>query len=119
MELKYNQAVSKSFAPQLVVPQGSIISPIVFIMFANKPNYEETSISQYADDIALYYTYEKQKIATKHLQIGIKHKKRWRDKQEILLNAEKTIYNIITRQILITNKMLGLESEEFDVRKEA
>ena len=71
IKVKYNQAISKSFTPEAGVPQGSIISPILFNMYVRKPKCKDTSVSQYADDIAIYYTHEKQVIATKHLQIGV------------------------------------------------
>ena len=87
-------------------------------MYVSKTKYKDASVSQYADEIAIYYTHEKQEIATKHLQIGIKHLKNWCDKWKILLNAGKTIYTIFTRQILNTNLRLSLGSEDINVSKE-
>ena len=118
IKVKYNQAISKSFTPEAGVPQGSITSPILFDMYVSKPKCKDTSVSQYADDIAIYYTHEKQEIATKHLQIGIKHLEKWCDKWKILLNAGKTIYTVFTRQILNTNLRLSLGSEDINVSKE-
>ena len=117
IKVKYNQAISKSFTPEEVgVPQGSTISPILFNMYVSKPKCKDTSVSQYADDIAIYYTHEKK--ATKHLQIGMKHLEKWCDEWKKLLNAGKTIYTIFTRQILNTNLRLSLGSEDINVSKE-
>ena len=118
IKVKYNQAISKSFTLEAGVPQGSIISPILFNMYVSKPKCKDTSISQYADDIAIYYTHEKQEIATKHLQIGIKHLEKWCDKWKILLNAGKTVYTIFTRQIMNKNLSLSFGSEEINVSRE-
>ena len=87
-------------------------------MYVSKPKFKDTSVSQYADDIAIYYTHEKQEIATKHLKIGNKHLEKWCDKWKILLNAGKTIYTIFTRQILNTKLRLNLGSEDINVSKE-
>ena len=118
IKVKYNQALSKSFTTEAGVPQGSIISPISFNVYVSKPKCKDTSISQYADNIAIYYTHEKQEIATKHLQIAIKHLEKWCEKWKIVLNAGKTIYTIFTRQILNTNLRLSLGSEDINVSKE-
>ena len=80
INVKYNQAISKSCTPEAGVPQGSIISPILSNIYVSIPKCNDTSVSQYADDMEIYYTHEKQEIATKHLQIGTKHLERWCDK---------------------------------------
>ena len=87
-------------------------------MYVSKPKCKDTTISQYADDMAIYYTHEKQEKATKQIQIGIKHLENWCDNWKILLNEEKTIYTIFTRQILNTNLRLNLGSEDINVSKE-
>ena len=87
-------------------------------MYVSKPKCKDTSISQYADDIGIYYTHEKQKIATKHLKIGTKHLEECCDKWKILLNAGKTIYTLFTRQKLNTNLGLSLESKDINISKE-
>ena len=89
IKVKYNQAISKRFKPEAGIPFGSIIRPMLFNMYVSKPKCKNTSLSHYEDDIAIYYTHEKQEIATEHLQIGIKHLKKWCDKWKKLLNAGK------------------------------
>ena len=66
---------------------------------------------------SLYTTHENQEIATKHLQIGIKHLEKWCDNRKLFLNAVKNIYTIFTRQILNTNLRLRLGSEDNNVIK--
>ena len=44
-KVKYKQAISKSFKPEAEVPQGSIISPILFNMYVSKPKCKDTSVS--------------------------------------------------------------------------
>ena len=61
---------------------------------------------------------KKKEIATRHLQIGLKHLVKWCDKWKKLFNERKTIYVIFTRQILNSNRRLSLASENINVRKE-
>ena len=68
IKVKCNQAISKSFTSEARVPQWSVIFPILFNMYVSISKCKDTSVSQNADDIAIYYTHEKQEIATKHLK---------------------------------------------------
>ena len=86
-------------------------------MYVSKPKCKDISISQYADDISIYYTHEKQEKTTRPLQTGIKHLEKWCDIWKIELNAGKTIYTIFTRQILNTNLRLSLGPEDINVSK--
>ena len=90
----------------------------MFNLYVSEPKCKDTSISQYADDIAIYYTHEKQELATKHLEIGIKHLEKWCKNWKILLHAGRTVYIIFTRQILNINLRLTLGSKDINVSKE-
>ena len=57
----YNQEVSKRTTPEAGVPQGNIVSPILFNIYVIKTKCKDTSLWQYANDIAIYYTNEKKK----------------------------------------------------------
>ena len=61
IKVKYNQGISKSLTREAGLPQGSILSSILFNMYVSKAKCKDTSISQYADDIAIYYTHENKK----------------------------------------------------------
>ena len=67
----YHQAKADSFTPSAGVPQGSVISPILFNICVSKLDAGLTTISQYADDIAIYTSSNTSKNATHRLQGGL------------------------------------------------
>ena len=52
--VQWNHCISEPFKPSAGVPQGSVISPILFNIYVAKPNHGNAQISQFADDTALY-----------------------------------------------------------------
>ena len=94
ISVKIKDKKRDSFIPKQGVPQGSPLNPILFIIYASDipqpENRQATTLSQFADDIALW-TYERNTIMSqykiqKHLDKIIKCCNIWR----IKLNQLKT-----------------------------
>ena len=77
--VKYNQDVSSSLAIGNGVPQGSILGPILFVIYINhlpqillKP-----SISMYADDTVIYFSDSSAEIIKQVLQNDLSNVEQW------------------------------------------
>ena len=76
-QIKHDNTLSHTINIQAGTPQGSVLSPLLYILFSSdipQPLDPRTGIAQYADDVAYWaaYPHFKQSVkksATKHLTI--------------------------------------------------
>ena len=94
----YHQATADVFTPSAGVPQGSVISPILFNIYVSKPDTGTSNVSQYADDIGLYTSANTCKNATHRLQGGLDKLDAWCRKWKIDVNPDKTNFVLFTRR---------------------
>ena len=66
-----NGFLSDKISPIAGAPQGSVLSPLLFLIFVNdlpKPHHRQNSKSQFADDTALWAACKNVQFAAKHLR---------------------------------------------------
>lgn len=83
------------------VPQGSCLSPILYLIYVNDIKLENnysTNITQFADDIAIWNQSNSQPGATKVLQKALNQIETWCRKWRVKLNPTKSIFIVFTRQ---------------------
>ena len=95
------------------VPQGSILGPLLFLMFINDlPLYtNNVSTDLYADDTTLYVIGEIQDYIEQNLQIALQNLSEWCKLNGMLLNTEKTKAMLITtsqKRLHLHNDILHL-----------
>ena len=98
--VKVNGRCSNAFVPTAGVPQGSVIAPVLFNMFANEMplgGQGTCSSSQFADDIALWATAENIHEAATNVQQMLNKVATYCNKWKIKLNADKTQCVIFTK----------------------
>ena len=100
IQVNVNGFLSDKVRPITGVPQGSVLSPLIFPIYVNDlPNshHRQNSKSQFADDTALWAASKNVQFAAKHLLKGLPKLAKWCAKWRIKLNPEKTKVIIFSR----------------------
>lgn len=93
MKIKVESAVSPGFTPKHGVPQGSPLSPLLFIIYVADipiPKLKSINQSQYADDIAVWVTNKDPQRNKTQLENHLGSLEKWCNNWRIGLNPSKT-----------------------------
>lgn len=86
-----NGIKSNNFTIQGGVPQGSVLGPVLFNIYASDiPQMQHAKVAQFADDTALYVTAKFANWATRRLQSDINTLTDWLKVWKFELNTEKS-----------------------------
>lgn len=97
--MEYNDYVSDTVLVLSGVPQGSVLAPLLFLLYINDiTNHVDVNIRLFADDCVLYHTIKTQDDQIK-LNNSLYKVAQWCSDWQMVLNAEKTVYmSIINRK---------------------
>ena len=103
IQVDINGFLSNQINPKAGVPQVSVMSPILFLIYVNdlpSQHHKQNSLSQFADDTAQWAFSLNVLFAARFLQQDLLNLAMWCAKWRIKLNPEKTKVVIFSRSVL-------------------
>lgn len=98
---KISTATSSLYDLEAGVPQGSVLSPLLYAIYtADIPKSIRTSLAVYADDTAILARSRQPYLATKYLQELVDLLEEWCCKWLIKVNPEKSAAILLTRRLV-------------------
>jgi len=96
-QIRLGSALSDLAAINAGVPQGGILSPILYNIFASdKPTTPNTSVADYADDKAIISIDIDPLIASKNLQSYLNAMEKWFTNWRFKVNQSKSVHTTFT-----------------------
>ena len=96
--VKINEIVSEAANVSYGVPQGSILGPLLYIIYVNDVfmqfNNDDPNILLYADDTVLYFAHQHLKQLEGIMSTGLKKLYDWCSLNKLTINISKTKYEI-------------------------
>ena len=115
--VEINGCLSQKYGLENGTPQGSVISPILFLLMINDfpSTVTSTETSLFADDSAIWRSGRNMENIQKQLQLDIDKIKKWCDTWGFKLNKEKTVSIVFSKNYLHRKEKLHMKIDGRDI----
>lgn len=110
-QVRFNDKWSEVISNEYGVPQGSVLGPLLFIIYINDivnlcP--EECSIKMFADDTVIYVPGKSSAEVERKMNMLLSIVEKWMERNKLKMNVEKTKYMIVSsvRKVVSRNIVL-------------
>ena len=113
-----NDVVSDALPLTGGVPQGSLLGPLLFVIFINDMphSFEKCKIHLYADDTVLYYSHKNPSVVQSVLNEELARLDTWISRNKLKINYSKTVGMLIaTKNLLKKQDKLVLKVRGRDI----
>lgn len=99
-KIRFGSAFSNIATINAGVPQGGILSPILFNIFvSDQPTLADTLVADYADDKAIISMHENPDLASASLQLHLDLMTDWYKKWRVKINSTKSVHITFTLKL--------------------
>ena len=120
-KVKFNGEYSKSKTMRQGLPQGSMLSPLIFLFYINnlaRSLPPTTTNSLFADDISILATHHNKEVAQKLAQQSVDIVSKWAKEWKLQLNADKSEASLFTTDTKEADWSTSIEVEGKTIRHE-
>ena len=105
LQVKLNNVLSDNFPVSFGTPQGSVLGPLLYILFANDlPKYLKFASSiMFADDTTIYISGKNLKFLYRKMNDDLKRISQWFTKNSLTLNVDKSFYVLFKTKKKLVN----------------
>lgn len=110
---KFKNVISSPLATDIGVPQGTVLGPILFILYINDINdsVNESKLNCFADDTSISYAHKNASTAVDMVNHDLENISDWLKFNKLKLNITKTKYMIISSKSIICDNEIRIDNE--------
>jgi hypothetical protein len=109
-----NNTLSRSKKMYVGVPQGSVLGPLLFLIYVNDiaRSVQNAKTRLFADDTNLFFSGKCIKQLQNEANIALSSLQEWFVANKLTLNVEKTCFSMFTNKKMVPNVTLNLNGKE-------